>query len=180
MGRLAGRRILDIGCGRNKLSGSTGVDFLDLPGVDVVSDLNRPLPFQNGEFDVVYSNQVLEHIPNMLGLMEEIHRLLRPGGLMVAHVPYFRSSWSAIDPTHIRQFCLQSLNYFAAGTYENENYRFSEKSFSSLEVYLDDNYPAGPVRWLFTNLARRWPGRFENSFLSFLYPFQTLSFVLTK
>lgn len=179
-GVFSGKRVLDIGCGRNKLPGSVGVDQFLLPGVDVVADLSERLPFENGEFDVVHSNQVLEHIPNMIGLIGEIHRVLKPGGTMFARVPYFRSSWAAIDPTHIRNFCLPSLNYFVRGTYEYENYRFSDQAFSRLEIYLDDDQPRGPFRKLFTCLARRWPYRFENSALSFLYPFQSLTFVLTK
>lgn len=177
---LAGKPILDVGCGRHKLTGAVGVDYLELPGVDCVADLNHRLPFDDEQFDVVYSNQVLEHIPNLIGLIEETHRVLRPGGLMVAHVPYFRSSWAAIDPTHVRQFTLNSLHYFVRGTYEHENFRFTEKSFSHIKCYLDGNYPPGPFRFLFSSLALRWPYRFENSALSFCYPFQSLTFVLTK
>jgi 2-polyprenyl-3-methyl-5-hydroxy-6-metoxy-1,4-benzoquinol methylase len=180
MSRIAGKRVLDIGCGRNKLPGSVGLDYMDLPGVDIVANLDERLPFEDGEFDVVHSNQVLEHVPNMIGLIGEIHRVLKPSGLMIARVPYFRSSWAAVDPTHIRNFTLLSLNYFSKGTYEYENYRFSETSFSELTTYLDDNYPPGPLRLLFSSLARRWPHRFENCALSFLYPFQSLTFVLKK
>ena len=93
---------------------------------------------------------------------------------------YFRSSWAAVDPTHIRQFSISSMNYFVRGRYENEHYRFSEESFESIECYLDGNYSRGPLRWTFTKLALRWPYRFENSVLSFLYPFETLTFVLKK
>lgn len=178
--RMGGKKVLDLGCGRNKLPGAVGVDFLDLPGVDRVADLNERLPFEDASFDVVYSNQVFEHVQNLIGLVGECHRLLKPGGILVAHVPYFRSSWAAIDPTHIRQFTVSSMNYFACGHFEHEKYRFIEESFSHLECYLDGNYPPGPLRWLFSRLALRWPYRFENSFLSFIYPFETLTFVLTK
>lgn len=178
--RMTGKSVIDLGCGRNKLPGAAGVDFLDLPGVDVVADLNQRLPFDDESFDVVYSNQVFEHIPNLLGLMAESHRMLRPGGLLVVHVPYFRSSWSAVDPTHVRQFSISSMNYFVRGQYEHEHYRFIEQSFESLECYLDTNYSRGPLRWMFTKLALRWPYLFENSVLSFLYPFESLTFVLTK
>lgn len=180
MRELEGKRVLDIGCGRNKLPGSVGVDFMTLPGVDIVSDLNERLPFHDGEFDAVHSNQVLEHVPNMIGLLGEIHRVLKPGGIMFARVPYFRSSWAAIDPTHIRNFTIPSLNYFVSGTYEHENYRFADATFSALSIHLDDDQPAGPFRYLFSRLALRWPYRFENSALSFLYPFQSLTFVLRK
>jgi SAM-dependent methyltransferase len=175
-----GKKILDIGCGRDKLPGSVGLDHMPLPGVDVVCDLSESLPFEDGEFEVVYSNQVLEHVPNMIDLIEEIHRILVPGGLLVAHVPYFRSSWAAVDPTHIRNFTLSSLDYFVEGTLAHEGYRFSDVSFLKMERFLDSNYPPSVFRWLFTRLALRWPNSFENSALSFVYPFQTLSFVLTK
>lgn len=177
---IDGMSVLDIGCGRNKYPGAIGVDFLDLPGVDVVADLNERLPFDDESFDVVYSNQVLEHVPNLIPVVAECHRLLRPGGLLLAHVPYFRSSWSAVDPTHVRQFSLNSMNYFVRGQYEHKHYRFFEQSFSSIERYLDYNYPRSPLRWMFTRLAQRWPNRFENSVLSFLYPFESLTFVLVK
>lgn len=177
---MSGKRILDIGCGRNKLQGSIGLDQVALPGVDVVADLNKRLPFAHEAFEVVYSDQVLEHIPKIVGLIEEIHRILIPGGIMVAHVPYFRSSWAAIDPTHIRQFTLNSLDYFVRGTYAYEGYRFSDTNYSRAERYLDVNYPPSLLRFMFTEVARRWPNRFENSALSFLYPFESLTFVLTK
>lgn len=178
--RLAGKRVLDIGCGRKKLPNSIGLDRVVLPGVDVVSDLSRRLPFGDGAFDVVYSDQVLEHVSDMVALMNEIHRVLIPTGIMVAHVPYFRSSWAAVDPTHVRHFTLGSLDYFVKGTDAFEGYRFSEVGFTRLERFLDGNYPASFLRFVFTELAYRWPNRFENSLMSFLYPFETLTFVLTK
>src|SRR5262245_41168002 len=121
--RLQGKRVLEIGCGSKKLPGAVGADQRALPGVDVVCKLNERLPFRDGEFEVVYSDQVLEHIGNLIGLMEEIHRVLVPGGIMVAHVPYFRSNWAVVDPTHVRQFALGTLDYFAQGTYAWEGYR---------------------------------------------------------
>lgn len=173
-------KVLDLGCGRNKLEGAIGVDFTCLPGVDFVLNLNDHLPFESTSFDVIHANQVFEHIENIVGLIKECHRILKPGGLLVVHVPYFRSSWAAIDPTHIRQYTLLSMNYFKSGTYEFDNYRFTDESFSNLECYLDHNYPRSPFRWFFSKLALRWPHYFENSLLSFVYPFQNLTFVLKK
>ena len=177
---IENKKILDIGCGRNKLPGSIGLDHIALPEVDVVCDLNERLPFNDGEFEVIYSNQVLEHVPNMISLIEEVHRILVPGGLMVAHVPYFRSSWAAIDPTHVRNFTLGSLDYFVKGMPAYEDYRFSDVSYSKMDRFLDSNYPNTFLRWFFTKIALKWPNRFENTVLSFVYPFETLTFVLTK
>lgn len=178
--RLEGKKVLDIGCGRSKLPGSTGLDHMPLPGVDVVADLNKRLPFDDASFDVVHANQVLEHVADLIPLIHEIHRILKPGGLLVAHTPYFRAAWAHIDPTHVRHFTISTLDYFVKGTYCHDNYRFSDTSFASKEVYLDQDYPANPMRWLFTKLALRWPFRFENGILSFLFPFEQITFVLTK
>lgn len=177
---MEGKRVLDIGCGRQKLSGSIGADYHPHPGVDVVCDLNRELPFGDSTVDVVFANQVLEHIVHLEGLVYEVHRILRPGGQFVAHTPYFRSAWAHIDPTHVRSFTLSTLDYFVRGTYCYDYYRFAEAAFSAKDVYLDTDYRWGPLRALFSTLAIRRPFRFENSVLSFAYPFEQLTYVLTK
>jgi SAM-dependent methyltransferase len=53
-------------------------------GIDArVCDLAETLPFDTGSFDVVVSNQVIEHVPNTDQFVAEAHRVLRPGGLAV-------------------------------------------------------------------------------------------------
>ena len=175
-----GKRVLDIGCGRNKLSGAVGLDHAPLPGVDVVANLDHRLPFSDQSFDAVSANQVLEHVRDLVGLVYEVYRVLRPGGLLVAHVPYFRSSWAHIDPTHVRCFTINSMDYFVAGTACHERYRFKEAAFSRIEVLLDSDFKPRLMRRLFSALALRFPSRFENSFLSHLYPFQQLTYLLQK
>ena len=66
------RRVLDIGCGPNKVPGATGMDRRTMPGVDVVHDLNsRPDPFDDNAFDEIHARHVLEHVDDMIGVMEE-------------------------------------------------------------------------------------------------------------
>ena len=175
-----GRRVLDIGCGRKKLPGAVGLDRLPLPGVDVVADLDSGLPFPEHSFDAVSANQVLEHVGDLVALVHEVHRVLRPGGILVAHVPYFRSAWAHIDPTHVRCFTINSMDYFVAGTHCHEHYRFGERAFRRIQVVLDGDFPPRLLRALFAGLALRFPTRFENSLLSSLFVFQQLTYVLEK
>src|SRR5262245_40855671 len=48
-----------------------------------VADASRPLPFQSGSVDAVLSNDAMCHIANRLEVLEEWHRILRPGGRML-------------------------------------------------------------------------------------------------
>lgn len=45
------------------------------------------LPFADGSFDRIIASEVLEHVPNDLGVMAELFRVLAPGGRMAATVP---------------------------------------------------------------------------------------------
>jgi SAM-dependent methyltransferase len=45
------------------------------------------LPFAGASFDVVLCNHVIEHIPDLARALSELHRVLRPGGLLVIGVP---------------------------------------------------------------------------------------------
>ncbi|MEZ5407857.1 MAG: methyltransferase domain-containing protein [Acidimicrobiales bacterium] len=45
------------------------------------------LPFASGSFDRIIASEVLEHVPDDLAVMAELHRVLRPGGRMAATVP---------------------------------------------------------------------------------------------
>jgi len=61
----------------------------------IVSDLNRPLPFQGSSFDVVHANQVIEHLSNLDLFVSEIFRILKPGGYIIISTEN-ASSWHNI------------------------------------------------------------------------------------
>lgn len=50
------------------------------------------LPFEDNEFDVVYSNGVIHHTPNTSQVIQEIYRVLKPGGKAIIMV-YAENSW---------------------------------------------------------------------------------------
>ncbi len=113
--RLPGEwlRAADIGCGDTKqIPWATGVDCNDNPGVDVVTNLEQRLPFEDHAFDNVFAVHVLEHIADLLGLMRELHRVVKPTGVLHVLCPYWRHVNAVADPTHVRFMDAQTFKYF--------------------------------------------------------------------
>jgi SAM-dependent methyltransferase len=110
--RVAGRDpvVLDLGCGEVKQAAShIGVDRRATKTVDVVADLRDGLPFASGSADRVFAVHVLEHLPDYLPVLEEIHRVLRPGGVFHLLAPWWRHVNAVADPTHVRLFDVQTV-----------------------------------------------------------------------
>ena len=90
------RRILEIGA--MDVNGSlrihtpqnaewTGVDLEPGPGVDVVVEAGKPLPFQDDTFDLVLATSVLEHDPRFWETISEMARVANPNGLIYLNAP---------------------------------------------------------------------------------------------
>jgi len=119
-GKFVGSTNLNLGCGRNPEPGFVNLDRSPGLGVDVVSDLETPgcLSQVSGVYDFVLASHVLEHIHNLIPLMREIHRVLRPGGHLGIACPYASSDDAVEDPTHVRFFTERSFQYFDRRLYE--------------------------------------------------------------
>ena len=59
---------------------------LNSPLADVKADICN-LPFQDNEFDFIFCNHVLEHIPDDTKAMQELYRVLAPGGTGIFQIP---------------------------------------------------------------------------------------------
>jgi ubiquinone/menaquinone biosynthesis C-methylase UbiE len=107
-------KILDLGCGKNKHKGAIGFDVKKLPGVDIMGSIDEVLPFRNNKFDIIYCSHIMEHCKKekFIQLMEEIHRISKPNGLVNIIVPYYTSKDSFTDPTHNIFFTEHTLDYF--------------------------------------------------------------------
>jgi len=106
------RKILNIGCGFNKIDGAVNLDFDLRCRPDIVADLTKRMPFEDGCFDVVYASQVLEHIFNYEDLMLEIHRILKLDGVMYAGVPHWQGRNAVAGLGHVRYFVQESFLMF--------------------------------------------------------------------
>ena len=122
-----GGKILDLGCGRGEflrgfircgLNGY-GVDRSSMaksicPEAEILqSNLeNKPLPYEDNSFDVIFIKSVLEHFYYPEKLVQEVYRILNPGGLVITMVPDWESVYKTFydDYTHRTPFTLTSLN----------------------------------------------------------------------
>ena len=77
---VAGKRVLELGCGHVKAPGAIGVDSnIDATAADVIADLNHPLPFADDSFDKVRAIHLIEHLHDVMRALAEIHRVTRAG-----------------------------------------------------------------------------------------------------
>jgi ubiquinone/menaquinone biosynthesis C-methylase UbiE len=107
--QVTGMRVLDYGCGSGYGTHYVAASCKSIVGVDIADDAigyakshykadnlayqhiaradQAPLPFQDEEFDVVISFQVIEHISDIDPYLSEIRRVLKPGGVFVCATP---------------------------------------------------------------------------------------------
>jgi SAM-dependent methyltransferase len=125
-------RILDVGCGINKLKGSIGIDRNPASRADVLVDLDHlPYPFKDSSFDGLQAIHVIEHVSDVIKTMEEWHRLVRGGGELTVVTPHYTDFSSFCDPTHKWHLNSFSFRYFGednAGFGYYSNARLEEVS----------------------------------------------------
>lgn len=118
--------ILDIGCGTGAMSRKlapwgavVSADFSPLALTYCrrrnlhqlcMADAMR-LPFRDNSFDVVVALDILEHLPDDQAALCEFHRVLKPGGRVIATVPAYPSLWSGHDVAlmHFRRYVAREV-----------------------------------------------------------------------
>ncbi len=88
-------RVLDVGCGSQpyrslfdgRCSKYFGADYY-VTGTDATRAAADVLPYRDDEFETVVLFQVLEHVPRPWKVVEECARVLKPGGFLLASVPF--------------------------------------------------------------------------------------------
>jgi len=156
--------VLDVGCGSAKWSGAVGLDVSPETEADVVHNLDkRPYPFEDDTFDHVLMQDVIEHVEAPIAVMEELHRICRPGARIQLRTPHFSSVLAYGDPTHRHYFSRMAIESLAEPRFAH----YTAARFRVVHITLDLWFPfrALGIGWL----ANRWPGPYE-SYFAFRFP----------
>lgn len=134
---------LNVGCGRNILSGWKNLDRAALPGVDYVVDLDGcapgAVPLADDSVDEFLLSHVIEHVRQPLPMLQELHRIAAPGARMEIRVPYGSSDDAFEDPTHVRQYFLDSFGYFGQPYYWRADYGYrGDWRIDEIELVISD------------------------------------------
>jgi len=132
---------LNLGCGELPQSSCLNVDKRRTSIVDVIADLDLKgfyFPFKDEQFEAVYIIDVIEHLDDVIKVMEEIHRVLKPGGRVFIRTTYWRTENSFTDPTHKHYFTEKSFDFFDPSTMFGSKYDYyTKKKFKVLEHGID-------------------------------------------
>jgi 2-polyprenyl-3-methyl-5-hydroxy-6-metoxy-1,4-benzoquinol methylase len=134
-------KLLDLGCGDGQLSqrfqhlgyqvygldiSASNVKLAQTRGIKAkTTDISKKFPFPNRTFDVVFAGEIIEHLFDTLGFLKEIHRVLKPNGLLIittpnlAHLPdrfYFLLGHSPAQVSPLHHFLKFHIRPFTYGT----------------------------------------------------------------
>jgi SAM-dependent methyltransferase len=116
--------VLDIGCGKKKQeAGAFGLDRQPGSSADIRCELQHfPWPVRDNCADRVYLSHFLEHQPDILRVMAEVHRVAKPGAEVIAVTPHYSSPDSFTDPTHLYHLGYHSFDYFVEPSFQDFTY----------------------------------------------------------
>ena len=94
---LLGVPAIELGGG---IDPRAGWKACDIEGAPITADLREKWPFEDGSVGAFRASDLLEHLPDKMHTMSEIHRCLRPGGWLISMTPSSEGWGADADPTH--------------------------------------------------------------------------------
>lgn len=142
------RRELLIGCGsardkrvylgdHSEWNQLTTLDINSDHNPDIVHDLMQiPYPFEDAYFDEIHAYEVLEHLgkqgdyESFFAQFSEFWRILKPGGMLCATVPWWQGRWAWADPGHTRVITPDTLTFLNQDAYQDKNAMMTDYRFT--------------------------------------------------
>ncbi len=151
--------MIDLGGSFNTPGGYMTVDIRS--ECDIQSDLNEKWPFGDGKVGIVRAYQTFEHLKDPIHVMNELYRVLAPGGWAFLVIPSTdgRGAWQ--DPTHVSYWNENSIFYYtrqdqAQYIQPKSKARFQESLLKT--GYPNDWYEANKIPCVIAHLICLKPG----------------------
>jgi tetratricopeptide (TPR) repeat protein/SAM-dependent methyltransferase len=110
---------LDLGAGAEHRPEYLGVDQYPGEGVDIVASLPDRLPLDDDSVGVIRAVDFLGHVADKVALINELYRVLAPGGLLLSNTPSSDGRGAFQDPTHVAFYNENSFWYYTDARYRS-------------------------------------------------------------
>lgn len=98
-----------------------------------------PWPWEDNSVAEIHTSHLVEHLPNLIGFIDECFRILKPGGLLEVRHPNCKSERAFQDPTHVRFIPGATWYYFTKAWRDaNKLSHYPIKSDFSVEIIFGD------------------------------------------
>jgi SAM-dependent methyltransferase len=185
LGLRPGAIVLDAPTGEGALAAALARDGYQVHALDMdgtaqaslgdrfhLADLNQPLPFPGGRFDLVACVEGVEHLENPWGLLRELRRVLVPRGTLILTTPntvslrsrvrFLGSGFYHTDKTPLDESARHPLHHVGLRTFTEWRYMLHTSGFRIDEVGASHVKPVSylyapwaPGLWLYTTVAFR-------------------------
>lgn len=110
---------LNLGACDRRVEGFISVDICE--PADQIADLSQRWPWPDSSVDEVVAYDVIEHIENRIHFMNQLHRVLKRGAMATIETPNASKGAGFFqDPTHRAPWCMNSFQYFQAGSFAHK------------------------------------------------------------
>ena len=138
-GYVAGKKILDVACGSGYGSALLGETAARVVGVDISRDAVEyarshyaspntqfiqadclSLPFGSANFDQIIAFEIIEHIGDAAGFLNELRRVLAPDGILLVSTPnrlYYTEDRGEINPFHEQEYTYSEFSELLRGVF---------------------------------------------------------------
>jgi 2-polyprenyl-3-methyl-5-hydroxy-6-metoxy-1,4-benzoquinol methylase len=184
-----GAKVLDAPCGDGEVSLELANLGLKVSAVDVlddllpaarqalhdrfhIADISRPLPWPDATFDLIACIEGIEHLEDAFAFLREMHRLLKPRGILLITTPnvlslrsrmrFFASGFYNCDPRPLDESARHPLHHIGLRTFPELRYLLHTNGFQLIDAAATHIKPISyaysifvPWMWLYTRIAFR-------------------------
>lgn len=136
--------LLQIGCGPCPNFKFINLDYDWQPGVDIVWDINQPLPFESNTLKGIFTEHCLEHfgLSKLDSVLKEFYRILKPNGYLRIVVPdlkkYVAAYWRRLNDLSCEEDALSSAKDFNRVFYVGHEGMVKNKWLNNGHHYIHD------------------------------------------